>query len=99
VEIQHFLQLDEKAGVDCHGTEHDFGPNFIKNSSICMGLGIIALRMKRCTSKTLLDRLTFLFRWRYTISYLWRKQYVWIVMEPTMVLAITSSKIVQFAWD
>jgi hypothetical protein len=35
--------------VDCPGTEHGFGRNSIKNSSIYMGLGIIALRINKRT--------------------------------------------------
>jgi hypothetical protein len=35
--------------VDCPGTEHGFGRNSVQISSIYMGLGIIALRIKRCT--------------------------------------------------
>jgi hypothetical protein len=35
-----------KEYVDCPGTEHGLGHNFIKNSSFYFVLGIIALRIK-----------------------------------------------------
>jgi hypothetical protein len=34
---------------DCPGTDRGFGHNFIKNSSICMGLGIVAVHIKKRT--------------------------------------------------
>jgi hypothetical protein len=49
--------------------------------------------------KTSLHTCTYLFWWKYSIYYLGMKHYVWIVKEPVMVVAITSSKIVQLTWN
>jgi hypothetical protein len=90
--------MDETVCVDCHGTDHGFGHNSIKNSSIRMGLGIIALPIDSRTKKLHFTTVHPFFGGD-TAFLTCGGNGMGIVQEQIRVLAITSSKIVQFAWE
>ncbi len=78
------------------GTNRGFGHNFIKNSSIDLELDIIAMPIEHRTLKTLLHKRTYFFEENRAMLRYFSK-IMWTGHERIVLLAITPSKIVQYA--